>query len=214
MRVWHFFILFFVAVISYHIFDPGIATLFTKIPPFAVLIAAICSNLVSPFANLCLWSISTLISVRLNLFKSLAFNLLQITFMCGFVMFFTGILKILIGRARPELFLEAGIYGSYTGVFDHLYRSFPSSHSAIAFGLATLLTIYTRQNTKLIYRVALGLSLLRVVTNQHYLSDVIIGGIMGYYIARLVYYYTEKHKELIVKWLNKIKPSRNRIGRV
>lgn len=202
MRIWHFFILLFVAVVSYHFIDVVAATLFTKIPPSTVTIAIIGSNLTSPFANLLIWSTITLLSIQFKLFKSRIFSLLQITSMCGFVMFFTGILKILVARARPELFLEAGIYGSYMGTFDHLYRSFPSSHSAIAFGLATLLTIYTRQNTKLIYALALGLSFLRILANQHYLSDVIIGGIIGYYTARLVYYYTERHKELI---FNKLK---------
>ena len=45
------------------------------------------------------------------------------------------ILKFIVGRSRPRLFLEQNIYGFDFFKAGHIWNSFPSGHSATAFSL-------------------------------------------------------------------------------
>lgn len=89
--------------------------------------------------------------------------------------------KFILGRARPKLFLNEGVYGFdvFHGHFEHAWTSFPSGHSATALSVAlTLSLLLPRFRVPLLIGAALVLAS-RIILCQHYLSDVIAGSLLG-----------------------------------
>ncbi len=106
------------------------------------------------------------------------------------------VLKGLFGRQRPE-YAEgldhwsgpAGFFKMYEKGQMGRYSSFPSGHAATAFSLATVLAMQYGDTVwvpVLSYTVATGVALSRVTENKHWLSDVLVGGVLGQLIGRLV----------------------------
>jgi membrane-associated phospholipid phosphatase len=105
-------------------------------------------------------------------------------------------LKALFGRQRPSWdngvdrwsgpvgfseWFKTGIYGKYD--------SFPGGHSITAFSLATVLAMQYGQTVWvpiLAYTTATGVALSRMTEGKHWLSDCLVGGVLGYFIGRLV----------------------------
>jgi membrane-associated phospholipid phosphatase len=105
-------------------------------------------------------------------------------------------LKGLFGRQRPEF---AGGVDHWSGPEGLLklfgrgkageYDSFPSGHAITAFSLATVLAMQYRTSVWvpiLSYTVATGVGLSRVTESKHWLSDVLVGSVLGYVVGRLV----------------------------
>ncbi len=88
-------------------------------------------------------------------------------------------LKVLFGRARPELFIHEKIYGFQWIKFERLYWSFPSGHTATMMGcMFGLCIVWPR------YRWGfLGLGFLvmlsRILLYQHYVSDVLVSAYLA-----------------------------------
>lgn len=83
------------------------------------------------------------------------------------------ILKVILGRARPELFLFDQLFGFYWFKFSGAYWSFPSGHTitsvSLAFGLSVLFPRYRYA----FFAVALMVCFSRIALYYHYLSDVL-----------------------------------------
>jgi len=95
--------------------------------------------------------------------------------------------KVLIGRARPDIFLKEGIYGLYGWHFDPYYHSFPSGHSIVICTLATTLSfLYPRYRLQL-YAAAIVLSFSRVLIAKHYFSDILGTCILAIISATIVH---------------------------
>jgi membrane-associated phospholipid phosphatase len=86
------------------------------------------------------------------------------------------------GRERP-------IPASYQNVFGNAGTSFPSDHAALSFAFASVVAEeYPHLPAEVAaYGTALGVSLARAASDQHFLSDVFIGGLAGYQIGRHIY---------------------------
>lgn len=102
-------------------------------------------------------------------------------------------MKILLGRARPEL-LADGIYGFYFVMKNHHYHSFPSGHAAVA---TCLFTPLFRNFLK--FQIAwvilpLFLSSSRILLNYHYTSDILASGMICYILQELYRKYRDKKK--------------------
>ena len=105
-------------------------------------------------------------------------------------------LKGMFGRQRPEY--EAGVdhWSGPVGFFKMFepgqlgrYDSFPGGHSITAFSLATVVAMQYRESVWvpiLAYTTATGVALSRTTENKHWLSDSLVGGVLGYVIGRLV----------------------------
>lgn len=100
----------------------------------------------------------------------------------------TGVFKGLAGRARPygetgPWDLEAAEFGS-----QHLTRSMPSGHTSRAFALASVIAHeYPAWWVQLpAYSVAASVGVQRMQSGNHWLSDVVVGGALGYLIGRTV----------------------------
>jgi Capsule assembly protein Wzi/PAP2 superfamily len=85
---------------------------------------------------------------------------------------------------RPRPYQDNG-----DGTFFKGGASFPSEHSAIAWSVASIMAHeYPGTFTKaLAYGLATAVSATRVTGQQHFPSDVIIGGALGWYFGRQVY---------------------------
>ena len=91
--------------------------------------------------------------------------------------------KLIVGRARPELFSELGAYSLTPFAYDNLYASFPSGHSAAVgsfFGAFSMLAPRLRP-LFLIGALMIGAS--RVIVGAHYPSDVAAGLLLGLWTA-------------------------------
>ena len=86
------------------------------------------------------------------------------------------------GRERP-------IPSDFQNIFFHEGTSFPSDHSAIMFAFASVVAEeYPHPAAEIgAYGLAAGVSLARAASDQHFLSDVFVGGLLGYEIGRHVY---------------------------
>lgn len=92
-------------------------------------------------------------------------------------------LKRGIGRARPT----AGV-GQYD--FDSWsdQSAFPSGHTTNAFAISTTLAdaIDDRRVEAVLYTLAAGTGVSRVINNRHWLSDVVGGAVLGTTVAKVV----------------------------
>ncbi len=85
-------------------------------------------------------------------------------------------LKYLVGRSRPDA--NEGSHHFRPGRFD---TSFPSGHTAVAFALATTLAheIDSDVATVALLTIAAGTAWSRVYHDRHWLSDVLVGALIG-----------------------------------
>lgn len=115
--------------------------------------------------------------------------------------------KSLTGRQRPlaadgedHWAGPAGFFKRYDPAYDNLYDSFPSGHAATAFSLATVVALQYRDRTwvpVLSYSLAVVASLSRVTQDRHWMSDVVVGAVLGHLIARLVVRSHYKRQRLV-----------------
>ncbi len=104
--------------------------------------------------------------------------------------------KMVTGRLRP--FARNGIdgWGGPVGYFQQgsvgqrmSSDSFPSGHTATAFSLATVIAMQYGEHPWVpivAYTVAAGVGFSRLSGNNHWLSDVVVGAVLGHVIARMV----------------------------
>jgi membrane-associated phospholipid phosphatase len=98
------------------------------------------------------------------------------------------LIKFAFGRARPNQSDDHYPWNFY--FFNHHwhFHSFPSGHSQTLFTVAIGFAFAFPKYRYLFYVLAGLLAMTRVLLNQHFLSDVIMGGYMGYAISLLIFY--------------------------
>lgn len=91
------------------------------------------------------------------------------------------IIKVTLARYRPELFLHDGLYGFHWLSHKRLFNSFPSGHTTLGFsgllGLAYL--VQNKKFTTLCIIITVIITISRILSLQHYLSDVLGGVYIG-----------------------------------
>ncbi len=94
-------------------------------------------------------------------------------------------IKFILGRARPPVYFEHHIYGMQWFQNTDLYHSTPSGHAirAMAISASVMFLFNSRWLKFALLAFALTQALCRVVLLRHYLSDVIFGLWLGYFIA-------------------------------
>jgi undecaprenyl-diphosphatase len=91
-------------------------------------------------------------------------------------------LKSILPSVRPFL-VNMELPLTFTLHFDN---AFPSSHTAIAFGLATTLWLHNKKLGIVYLTLAILIAVGRVFANVHYILDVVVGGMIGTMIAVIV----------------------------
>lgn len=98
------------------------------------------------------------------------------------------IIKQFVGRARPRMVDDFGIYGFSPFRFDAAFQGFPSGHAATAGSLAVILMLWHPQAKWPLFGLMFVLACGRIPAGAHYPSDVVagfsIGAIMALAIAR------------------------------
>ena len=97
-------------------------------------------------------------------------------------------LKGLVGRDRPD-------QGTGTHTFNPLHggQSFPSSHTTQAFALAAVIAEHADRPwvSVVSYGLASLVGLSRVEQRQHFMSDVVAGGLIGTFVGKAVVSYNQ-----------------------
>jgi hypothetical protein len=95
-------------------------------------------------------------------------------------------MKLIFWRERPGVDDSRGKFWQSSTGWD---SSFPSNHSMIAWSSAAVLAAEypSRLNQIGIYTIATGVSLTRVLGQQHFPSDVLVGSAFGWMIGHYVY---------------------------
>lgn len=111
-----------------------------------------------------------------------------------------GILKILFGRARPDMWFSEQYYGFYWMKMKAPFWSFPSGHTttlmAISFGLGVLFPRY-------FYAFILGgflIAISRVLLVHHYVSDVLTAAYLALLEIGLLLWVLRKKSWLKPVW--------------
>jgi len=102
------------------------------------------------------------------------------------------VLKITLGRARPELLFDKQLYGFYGIHKQSSYWSFPSGHTTTIMSIALGLCVVFPRYCYAFILMGLTVVASRVMLTQHYLSDVMMAsylvllevGILLYWLRR------------------------------
>jgi Capsule assembly protein Wzi/PAP2 superfamily len=106
------------------------------------------------------------------------------------------IFKYALGRERP-------FTGDGWGRFFQGGDSFPAEHAAISWAIASVIAHeYPGPLTEvLVYGGAAGVSAARVVGQKHFVSDVLVGSALGWYLGRQVFRSHSQYSDAdIAKW--------------
>lgn len=137
---------------------------------------------------LILLTISASISLGADRWRMIGRLILGLVISGGLV----GLGKVLISRQRPRWFHGSQWQETFTGFFpnwnDMKSQSFPSGDTAVAFVFSFILAGYFPRHRYLLYFLAVGCALSRVIRGYHYTSDIILGAAVGYLAARIVQY--------------------------
>lgn len=104
-----------------------------------------------------------------------------------FTSIITIILKYSLGRERPRENSNPFSFHPFSFKNDN-FLSLSSGHTALAFSLSTVLANNTENNylKAIFYIPAFMTAFSRVYQNHHWTSDVILGGIIGFSVAKFV----------------------------
>lgn len=98
------------------------------------------------------------------------------------------VIKVLVGRGRPEFFDEHGTLYFRPLEAAHDFSSFPSGHSTTVGAVAMVLMLWFPRWRVPIALLALFAAATRIAARAHYPSDIaaglLVGGLYGLYLAR------------------------------
>lgn len=94
--------------------------------------------------------------------------------------------KNILGRARPKLFETSGPLDFNFFAFDPDYASLPSGHATNIFAFATVIGMLWPKGRVLLYTLAVWIAASRVLIGQHYVTDIVLGAILGTVFPYLV----------------------------
>jgi len=134
----------------------------------------------------------------------------SVTLMAESVLFatlFTGATKMFLGRERPSFEGSQGDFRFFES--ETKYRSMPSGHTTLAFTMTSVLSeSYDHLWVKIpAYTLAVGAGLERIEHRHHWVSDVIVGGLLGHYIGQTIVRINNDYN-------SKLRISGNRWGRL
>jgi membrane-associated phospholipid phosphatase len=89
-------------------------------------------------------------------------------------------LKLIIGRPRPRLLPDATVFEGFGGG-----SSFPSGHASFSFMIALIIAAWFPRWRWPAWIIAVLISLSRILSRAHFMSDVIVGAAIGIVAAGL-----------------------------
>lgn len=110
------------------------------------------------------------------------------------------VLKILLGRARPDMWFGKQDYGFYGLQTNSAYWSFPSGHTSTIMGAAFGLCILFPRYTWGFITAGLLVALSRVLLTQHYLTDVACATALALIETGFLLWFLKKKSCLALAW--------------
>lgn len=102
-------------------------------------------------------------------------------------------LKQIIKRPRPLAANPTRLHQLQSVATDYPSDySFPSGHATIAFTAAGILSVFDKKRKKYFYLIAVLIAFSRVYLGFHYVSDVIMGTVLGILIAQCITHANKK----------------------
>ncbi len=99
------------------------------------------------------------------------------------------VIKMIFARYRPPMLLgNEHLYGFSWFDFGYLVNSFPSGHSTTAFSAFIGFSLLFPKFKWLFYLFATLIAVSRVVLDVHFLSDILIGALLGTLTSYYLYY--------------------------
>ncbi len=98
----------------------------------------------------------------------------------------TGVLKYILGRARPVLFEGLNIVGFFPFTNNWVYNSMPSGHATASFAGLVMIGMLAPRVKWATWTLAGLIGVSRVCVGAHWPSDVILGAFIGMVAADLV----------------------------
>lgn len=97
-----------------------------------------------------------------------------------------------LGRQRPHKseFADPHVFLGFTNQWH--FHSLPSGHSQVLFTVATCIALYQPKYRIPIFTIFALLAFTRVITIQHFLSDVLAGCLIGYLVSNAIYLWRQK----------------------
>lgn len=152
-------------------------------------------TLLGEFTGFCL----TFIVILLSVVPKKKFYLIMLSVSALITLGITQLCKhtIFKDEHRPSYYYEH--LSLVDGTEQHKNNSFPSGHTGAAFTFATIIAlIYEYRLLQYILPVLASLvAISRIYLGQHFLMDVLVGGILGIFIASISYMLISTH------WSNK-----------
>jgi membrane-associated phospholipid phosphatase len=102
------------------------------------------------------------------------------------------LLKVVLGRARPELLLIEEIYGFYGFKTHPPFWSFPSGHTTTIMGLVFGLSILFPRHSYVLMLIGLMVAISRLLLISHYLSDIMIASYLALIEVGIIYWWLKK----------------------
>lgn len=176
-----------VTLICYFFIDIPLAHLCKTSPSVVKKGARFFSNLIDPKYHIFFWPFLYFV-FRFLYKKEILANrclLVLVTIPTSFIM--TEILKKILGRARPELLFSHEQYGFTFFTLSNHFSSFPSGHACTIGAICgAFACLYPRLWVPL-FLLSFILGFTRVILTAHFLSDVMIGVVIGFLVAQWVY---------------------------
>lgn len=105
-------------------------------------------------------------------------------------------LKMLFGRARPELFLNYDIYG-FLGFQTHApFWSFPSGHTTTIMGLTAGLAYLFPRFRYAFLGTGFLIAFTRIILDRHFLSDILMASYLSILEVSILYFIMKRQKFL------------------
>ena len=98
------------------------------------------------------------------------------------------LLKMVFRRERPGLHDGASVFRAFSDrPFDTSALGMPSSHAMVAFGGAVVLARRFPPTAPVVYALAAGCAVTRVLARAHFASDVVVGALAGWAVGVLLW---------------------------
>jgi membrane-associated phospholipid phosphatase len=149
--------------------------------------ATLISSLFRPSLHHVLWPLLFFVTALFKKSRALTHACLLLVISIPLANLGAAFLKPLVGRPRPELLFSKGVFG-FTGFhLNNSYLSFPSSHACTIGACVGFLACLYPRYTFAWMGLGCALAFSRVVLEDHYLSDVLAGVLIGMFATATVH---------------------------
>lgn len=108
-------------------------------------------------------------------------------------------LKIMLGRARPDLWFQDQLYGFYGLHWHAPYWSLPSGHTTTVMAFVFAAGILFPRYAYALMAAGIVIAMSRILLVHHYLSDVLVAGYLAFIEVGLIDFVLRRRRWLIYR---------------